>query len=135
RTHLQGINDLERIVAKCGSGRVHARDLLGLGNSLVEAGRAGELLRAVTSPLFATQRGALEGLTERGEALASHFTERPPLTVREGGMIRAGAFPELDELNDGIRDGREWLNSLQQREKDETGIPSLKVGYNKVFGY
>jgi DNA mismatch repair protein MutS len=57
------------------------------------------------------------------------------LTVREGGMIRPGAFAELDELNAGIRDGREWLNNLQQREKDETGIPSLKVGYNKVFGY
>jgi len=135
RAHLQGINDLERIVAKCGSGRVHARDLLGLGHSLVEAGRAGDLLRDVKSPLFADQVEALAGLTERGLALASHFTERPPLTVREGGMIRPGAFAELDELNAGIRDGREWLNNLQQREKDATGIPSLKVGYNKVFGY
>src|SRR5690606_27192973 len=66
---------------------------------------------------------------------AENFTERPPLTVREGGMIRAGAFPGLDALNAGIRDGREWLNGLQQREKDATGIPSLKVGYNKVAGY
>src|SRR5690606_6658782 len=81
------------------------------------------------------QRDALAGRTGRGETLAAYFTERPPLTVREGGMIRPGAFPELDALNDGIRDGREWLNNLQQREKDETGIPSLKVGYNKVFGY
>ena len=135
RAHLQGINDLERIVAKCGAGRVHARDLLGLGNSLVEAGRAGELLRDLKADLFAAQREALDGLTDRGLALAANFTERPPLTVREGGMIRPGMFPELDDLNAGIRDGREWLNGLQQREKDETGIPSLKVGYNKVFGY
>jgi DNA mismatch repair protein MutS len=135
RTHLQGINDLERIVAKCGAGRVHARDLLGLGNSLVEAGRAGDVLGNLKSALFADQRAPLQGLTDRGLALATNFTERPPLTVREGGMIRTGAFPELDELNAGIRDGREWLNNLQQREKDETGIPSLKVGYNKVFGY
>jgi DNA mismatch repair protein MutS len=135
RAHLQGINDLERITAKCGAGRVHARDLLGLGNSLVEAGRAGDLLRGLKSPLFAECRAPLEGLAERGATLADHFTERPPLTVREGGMIRAGAFPELDALNAGIHDGREWLNGLQQREKDVTGIPSLKVGYNKVFGY
>jgi DNA mismatch repair protein MutS len=135
RAHLQGINDLERIVAKCGAGRVHARDLLGLGNSLVEAGKAGDLLAGLKSALFAEQRGPLAGLTERGARLAAHFTERPPLTVREGGMIREGAFPELDALNAGIHDGREWLNGLQQREKDITGIPSLKVGYNKVFGY
>src|SRR5690606_18850840 len=68
RAHLQGINDLERIVAKCGAGRVHARDLLGLGNSLAEAGRAGEVLRGLSSPLFAAQREALEGLTDRGLA-------------------------------------------------------------------
>jgi len=135
RSHLQGISDIERIVAKCGAGRVHARDLLGLGNSLAEAGRAGDLVSSLQAALFTECRAPLEGLTARGEALADHFTERPPLTVREGGMIRAGAFPELDALNAGIRDGREWLNGLQQREKDETGIPSLKVGYNKVFGY
>ncbi|HEX2613549.1 MAG TPA: DNA mismatch repair protein MutS [Fibrobacteria bacterium] len=135
RAHLQGINDLERIVAKCGAGRVHARDLLGLGNSLIEAGKAGDLLAGLKSPLFAQQRGPLAGLSDKGARLAAHFTERPPLTVREGGMIREGAFPELDALNAGIHDGREWLNGLQQREKDATGIPSLKVGYNKVFGY
>jgi DNA mismatch repair protein MutS len=135
RSHLQGISDIERITAKCGAGRVHARDLLGLGNSLSEAGKAGDLTASLKAPLFAECRAPLQGLLEKGEALADHFTERPPLTVREGGMIRAGAFVELDELNAGIRDGREWLNGLQQREKDETGIPSLKVGYNKVFGY
>jgi DNA mismatch repair protein MutS len=116
RTHLQGINDLERIVAKCGAGRVHARDLLGLGNSLVAAGRAGDLLDDLKPALFAEQRAPLSGLSDRGLALAAHFTDRPPLTVREGGMIRPGAFAELDELNAGIRDGREWLNNLQQRE-------------------
>jgi DNA mismatch repair protein MutS len=135
RAHLQGINDIERITAKCGAGRVHARDLLGLGNSLTEAGRVCELAGTLKSPLFAQCGKPLTGLGSLGAALADHFTERPPLTVREGGMIRPGASEELDALNAGIRDGREWLNGLQQREKDETGIPSLKVGYNKVFGY
>jgi DNA mismatch repair protein MutS len=135
RAHLQGINDIERILAKCGAGRVHARDLVGLGHSLAEAGRACELTASLRAALFASCRAPLEGLEARGDALKDPFTERPPLTVREGGMIREGAFAELDALNHGIRDGREWLNNLQQREKDATGIPSLKVGYNKVFGY
>jgi DNA mismatch repair protein MutS len=135
RAHLQGINDIERILAKCGAGRVHARDLVGLGHSLAEAGRACELTGSLRAALFASCRAPLEGLEARGNALKDPFTERPPLTVREGGMIREGAFAELDALNHGIRDGREWLNNLQQREKDATGIPSLKVGYNKVFGY
>ena len=75
------------------------------------------------------------GTGAMGTVWADKFTERPPLTVREGGMIRAGVFSELDALNDGIHEGREWLNGLQAREREATGIPSLKVGYNKVFGY
>ena len=71
----------------------------------------------------------------KGEDLLGRLTERPPLTVREGGMIRGGVYPELDELVNGIRDGREWLNGLQAREREATGISTLKVGYNKVFGY
>ncbi len=135
RQHLQGINDIERITAKCGAGRVHARDLSGLGGSLIEAGKAAEVLESLKAPLFAEYRKPLAGLGAKGEELAGKFTERPPLTVREGGMIRPGVFPELDELNAGIRDGREWLNNLQAREREASGIPSLKVGYNKVFGY
>jgi DNA mismatch repair protein MutS len=133
--HLQGINDIERITAKCGAARVHARDLSGLGSSLIEAGKLAEVLQGLKSALFAECAKPLEGLGQKGADLADKFTERPPLTVREGGMIRPGVFPELDALNHNIRDGREWLNGLQQRERDATGIPSLKVGYNKVFGY
>jgi len=135
RQHLQGISDIERITAKCGAGRVHARDLAGLGNSLVEAGKAALELEGLHASLLAEQRKPLLGLSEKGAELMGKFTERPPLTVREGGMLRPGVFPELDALNAGIRDGREWLNNLQTREREATGIPSLKVGYNKVFGY
>ncbi len=135
RQHLQGINDVERITAKCGAGRVHARDLVGLGHSLIESGKLAEVLQGLKSPLFAEYRKPLDGLGDKGSQLTDKFTERPPLTVREGGMIRSGVFPELDTLNANISDGREWLNNLQARERDATGIPSLKVGYNKVFGY
>ncbi len=135
RQHLQGVGDIERIVARAGAGRVNARDLLGLALSLVEAGKAAEVLARLQAPLYAESRRALAALGTRGAEWAVLFTEHPPLTVREGGMIRPGAFPELDALHEGIRAGREWLNGLQAREREATGIPSLKVGFNKVFGY
>jgi DNA mismatch repair protein MutS len=135
RAHLQAINDMERIVARCGAARGHARDLQGLGFSMVEAGAVGRCLDSLEAPIFVRERGKLVAMQARGGDLIGRLTEKPPLTVREGGMIRAGAYPELDELVHGIRDGREWLNGLQAREREATGIHSLKVGYNKVFGY
>jgi DNA mismatch repair protein MutS len=91
--------------------------------------------KANLADLFADCVRPLSGMGALGAGWAEKFTERPPLTVREGGMIRAGVFPNLDALNAGIHEGREWLNGLQAREREATGIPSLKVGYNKVFGY
>jgi DNA mismatch repair protein MutS len=135
RGHLQGVNDIERIVARSGAARSHARDLVGLGHSLLEAAKAAEVCATVAAPLLREWASCLTGLLPLGESLLSKLTDRPPMTVREGGLIREGAFPELDQLNANIRDGREWLNSLQQREREATGIPTLKVGFNKVFGY
>jgi DNA mismatch repair protein MutS len=135
RQHLQGINDIERIVAKCGAARAHARDLLGLSQSLAEAARVAELVAGLDSTAWKQAATALAPWAEFASDLAARLTEKPPLTVREGGMIRAGAYAELDALVDGIRDGREWLNNLQDRERKATGITTLKVGYNKVFGY
>ncbi len=135
RRHLQAINDIERIVAKCGAARAHGRDLVGLGNSLVEAGEVGLCLAQLSSAAFRESLDKLASMRARGEDLLNRFTERPPLTVREGGMIKPGVYPELDELVHGIRDGRDWLNNLQAREREATGISTLKVGYNKVFGY
>ncbi len=135
RKHLMQINDIERIIAKCGAGRANGRDLAGLGSSLCEAGAVGEILGELSSDFFVKLRERFLPLRQRGEDLLNRFTERPPLTVREGGMIRPGAYEELDALVHSIRDGREWLNGLQPREREATGISTLKVGYNKVFGY
>ncbi len=135
RRHLQAINDMERIVARCGAARAHGRDVQGLAASLIEAGEVGRGLASLHSEIFVQERDKLAAMQARGEDLLGRLTERPPLTVREGGIIRAGVYPELDELVNGIRDGREWLNGLQAREREATGIPTLKVGYNKVFGY
>ena len=135
RGHLQSINDMERIVARCGSARAHGRDLQGLGNSLIGAGEVGRCLQALDSEIFRRSVDRLAAVSGTGRDLLDRLTDRPPLTVREGGMIRSGVYAELDELVNGIRDGREWLNGLQAREREATGIHTLKVGYNKVFGY
>jgi DNA mismatch repair protein MutS len=135
RRHLQSINDMERIVARCGSARAHGRDIQGLGNSLIGAGEVGRCLESLGSDIFRESTAPLTDISGMGRDLIDRLTERPPLTVREGGMIRPGVYEELDELVNGIRDGREWLNGLQAREREATGISTLKVGYNKVFGY
>ncbi|MDQ3003536.1 MAG: DNA mismatch repair protein MutS, partial [Fibrobacterota bacterium] len=135
RKHLQAINDMERIVARCGSARAHGRDIQGLGNSLVETGEVGRILEALQSDVFRMSRSKLIDVSGLGADLLGRLTDRPPLTVREGGMIKPDVYPDLDELVNGIRDGREWLNGLQAREREATGINTLKVGYNKVFGY
>jgi DNA mismatch repair protein MutS len=135
RDQLRQVNDIERIVAKCGAARAHGRDLVGLGTSLLAAAEAGRCLEGLGAESFVKCRDTLLALRGKGQDLLDRLTERPPLTVREGGMIRPGVYPELDDLVAGIRDGREWLNNLQQREREATGIPTLKVGYNKVFGY
>lgn len=135
RRHLLSINDIERIVSKCGAARAHGRDLLGLGNSLIAAGALATALTKLNSSLWKKCSEPLANLIRMGEGLLQALTDKPPLTVREGGMIRSGKYIELDELVNGIRDGREWLNGLQARERDATGISTLKVGYNKVFGY
>lgn len=135
RQHLQGVNDIERIVSRAGAARANARDLLGLGNSLLEAVKVAEACSALASPLLREWSATLGDMAPLGQSLVDKLSDRPPMTLREGGLIREGAFEELDGLNANIKDGREWLNSLQQREREATGISTLKVGYNKVFGY
>jgi DNA mismatch repair protein MutS len=135
RKHLREINDIERIVAKIGSRRANARDLLGLGRSLVQAAGVGRQLKEMVSPLFNKSREKLFPLLETGQQLVEQFVERPPFTVREGNMLNPSRHPELNEILEEARNGKEWLNNLESRIKEDTGIPTLKVGYNKVFGY
>jgi DNA mismatch repair protein MutS len=135
RKHLREINDIERIVAKIGSRRANARDLLGLGRSLVQAAGVGRQLKEMVSPLFSKSREKLFPLLETGQQLVEQFVERPPFTVREGNMLNPSRHPELNEILEEARNGKEWLNNLESRIKEDTGIPTLKVGYNKVFGY
>ncbi len=135
RERLRGVGDIERLAGKVGSGRAAPRELLALGRSLevlpdLEAlGRSAEAeaLRGVT-----VEQDLLRDVAER---IRGSLSDEASATLQEGGVIRAGVSGELDELR-GVRDGaRDFIASLQARERERTGVNSLKVGFNKVFGY
>jgi len=132
---LTSILDMERLMGRVGSGRANARDLAGMGRSLSQASKVADVLEGLHAPLFEGLREKLNSAKGRGEDLLKYFNDDLPMTVREGGMIRPGASAELDAMNEDIKERREWIASLESRERERLGIPTLKVGYNRVFGY
>jgi DNA mismatch repair protein MutS len=132
---LTSILDMERLMGRVGSGRANARDLAGMGRSLSQASKVADVLDGLHAPLFEGLREKLNSAKGRGEDLLKYFNDDLPMTVREGGMIRPGASAELDAMNEDIKERREWIASLEGRERERLGIPTLKVGYNRVFGY
>ena len=135
RELLGRVLDIERIVAKVSTGRAHARDLLGLVRSLdLVAPLRAKLEGAQCVRLFAL-REELDPLREPVERVLGTLTDDPPLTLREGGLIRAGVSAELDELRDIATHGKDWMARFQADEIARSGIPTLKVGFNSVFGY
>ncbi len=136
RARLQDVGDLERLGARAAAGRIGPRQLRQLGQGLVaavalrETAGAGPLDHPVRA--WSDQIPALDDL---GRDLLAALPDDPPATVRQGGYIRDGVDPELDRCRAVARDTRGFLAGLQQRERERTGISSLKVGYNKVFGY
>ena len=135
KTCLREIQDMERLLGRVGSGRANARDLQGLGKSLVRATAVGNVVSSLSQPRLQALGNTLHAMEGRGEHIVRVLMDELPITVREGGMIRPGADSELDTLNEEIRSSREWLSGLETRERERLGISSLKVGFNKVFGY
>jgi DNA mismatch repair protein MutS len=131
---VAGIFDLERFLGRLGTDRINARDLISLANAL---GLLPELagLFADAPGLLRDAAARVPDFAELTTALRRALTDDPPLSVTEGGLIRPGYSAELDQLTGSIRDSRGYLASLQTTLRDQTGIPSLKVGYNRVFGY
>lgn len=135
REHLDGIQDVERIVSRASSGVAGPRDLIALARSL----RKTEPLRLVLAEnreaslgVFSQRVKAPEGVSELIEEAIS---PEPPLHLRDGGVIRKGFSEELDQLRDAARGGKDWIARIEAEERARTGIKSLKVGYNSVFGY
>lgn len=132
---LDGIYDLERLNSKIAMGSANARDLVALRGSLDQLPALDDLLAGLRSPLLRRLHAELDLLEEIRELLDQALVEDPPFVMRDGGMIKAGYSEELDELRLISRQGKGWIAGLEQQEKQRTGIPSLKVKFNKVFGY
>ncbi len=137
RTALQRVHDLERMGARAASGRIGPLHLRQLGLSLQAAQkvRAAALAEGRTQHPVCEWARELPLLDDLAGALLAALPDEPPATVRQGGYIRAGVDAELDGIREVARDTRGFLAGLQQRERERTGIATLKVGYNKVFGY
>ena len=131
---LESVYDLERLNSKIGMGHTNARDLVALKRSLAELPKIWQKLDALTSDLFC-RRPPLDALTALGQHIESAIREDAPPTIQEGGMIKFGYNAELDDLIRISQDGKGFLAQLEVREKEATGINTLKVRFNKVFGY
>lgn len=148
---LREIYDMERLLSRVTAGTANARDLRALGASLqqlpaIREELAGTLDAPVRQPrptgvsgapedLLSSLRDQLDDLADVAELLERAIADEPPVTITEGGLIRAGFSSELDELRDAAAHGRDWIAALQDRERARTGIRNLKVGFNQVFGY
>ena len=134
REKLKSVYDLERLGSKIAMGQSNARDLVALKHSLNSLPDIWSLLSNLNSELFKCYQN-IDSLYELAGLIESAIREDVPLTINEGGIIKTGYNAELDELISMSRDGKKWLARLEAKEKDETGISTLKVRYNKVFGY
>ena len=132
---LKNVFDLERILARLEVGSANARDLISLKNSLEVLPAIKALLASNRTRLISRFNNEISLHEDIYSLLASAIVDEPPFTVREGGMIRDGYHVELDELHTIASDNKIWMRDFELRIKEESGIKTLKVGYNKVFGY
>jgi len=135
RELFRQVCDLERLVARAITGRVGPRDLRTLGETLEVLPKIQELLRNPQSERLVALAREIEPCEELREELLRALEQSSPSSPKEGGFIRPGYSPELDELREIGRGGKDWIVRYQAEEIARTGIPTLKVGFNKVFGY
>jgi len=128
---LKGLSDIERIAGKANAG---ARDLVALKEALDRLPGLREILNDSTSPTL-KEICSLDGLSDLAEEIGRAIVPDPPAGISDGGMIRDGFNRDLDELRKMTRGGRQWITEMESAERARTGIKSLKVGFNRVFGY
>ena len=132
---LQKIADLERIASRITLRTATPRECLTLADSLLYVGELGQVMAPLNGPLLKSMRDALDPLPAVTSMIASTVDPNPSMSVRDGGVIAQGVDPELDQLRSIARDSKSVLLEIETRERERTGISSLKVRYNSVFGY
>ena len=135
REILGHIGDLERLLSKITTGRANARDLISLKSALKLIPGIKEKLKTFETEYIQEIKENLFELKDIVEEIENAIVDDPPLSVSEGGLIRRGYHSELDHLREISFSGKDWIAQLQKTERERTGISSLKVSYNKVFGY
>ena len=132
---LRDVSDLERVMTRIVTGTVNCRDLLGLAKGLRALPQVKRQLQELESPLLVSLNGEIDPLEDCADRIESTIVDEPPLTVREGGIIREGADPQADHLRSIMKGGSDTIAAIEAAEREKTGIRTLKVGYNRVFGY
>lgn len=135
RILLKEVRDLERLMARIAHGSCNGRDLRSLAHSLRELPKLKKLAAELDASLAQSCAEEIEERTELAEKIERAIVEEPPLSIKEGGIIAEKYHAELDEFHKAMREGKDWIAQLQLREQIRTGIRSLKVRFNQVFGY
>jgi DNA mismatch repair protein MutS len=135
RSCLRQIYDLERLTGRAGSGSANARDLVALADSLARLPEIARIVETARSPYLRALQKVPAVLEELGRKLRNYLVESPPILLSEGGLIRPGVHSQLDERRTTVEADQQWIANLEVEERFKTEIPTLKVGYNKTFGY
>ncbi|WP_077596409.1 DNA mismatch repair protein MutS [Oceanobacillus kimchii] len=135
RDLLKSVYDLERLSGRIAFGNVNARDLIQLKQSLSRIPALQETLKQFDQPEITRLAELLIYPEQMVESLEMSIVDEPPISIKEGSLIKEGYHDQLDTYRDASRNGKKWIAQLEHREREETGIRSLKVGYNRVFGY
>ena len=132
---LRDVYDFERLTGRIACGNANGKDLIALKNSILVLPDIKDALGLLQADILQELCEAIDPLQDVYQLIETAIVDDPPFVIREGGLIKSGFSQELDDLKFSIKDGKHWIANLENSEKERTGIRSLKVGYNKVFGY
>jgi len=132
---LKKVYDIERLAGKISYGNANGRDMISLKNSLSKLPEVKAVLQNTTSTMLQELYNNLDELKDIYELIEKSIVEDPPMTVKDGGIIKLGYDEEIDKLKTATTEGKNWIIQLEAEEREKTGIKNLKVGFNKVFGY
>src|SRR5699024_7674828 len=132
---LSQVYDLERLAGRVAFGNVNGRDLIQLMTSLQHVPQIKYILEQLNDGQLDNLLSQLDPVEEVADLIETAIVDEPPISVTDGNLIREGYNLQLDEYNDALNNGQKWLAELEAKERQETGINNLKIGYNKVFGY
>ncbi|MFF2089750.1 DNA mismatch repair protein MutS [Paenibacillus sp. NPDC058174] len=135
RSELNHIYDLERLVGRVAFGSANGRDMNALKGSIRRVPQLAALCEASGSDRLRKLVAKLDDCSDLAEMIETVIVDEPPVSIREGGLIRAGYDEYLDQLREASTNGKKWLAELERQEREATGIKSIKIGFNKVFGY